>query len=259
MKYQHPLTPEKEYPLTAREILHASFDLLIERNPQETVRGLNLSFPAYEWYGAGSEKGGSAEVLKFDSVIVLPHSSNISTLLSVAERPLYYSSNPTTILLDGDPQSFHPEENITSGRGYSVIFRLAIPSDQTAEILSFHSKELSNLLRNNLKKGVHQFRAVPIFAYDQPRDNTNPRDSHFLCEKSRGFDPFYSLVAESYSPVYFGDQDYLLDHSLHTRRKVIEFFADFMQGKGKESPLMTPDLARAQHNIYHLPRGYKVS
>ncbi len=252
MEYRHPLTPQKEYPLTAREIIHASSEILAETYPQQTIRGVDLHLPAYEWSGAGSERGGCSEIIQFDTFVVVPpsvSSSNRSTLISVGKRSSRNSFNQ--ILLEGDAFSFHPEQNIYSSRGYSVLLRMEIPPERAAEIISGSSNRRS--VESLLLPGVHNFNAVPLLAYDQPRDRADKCNSRFLSKSNGGMEQ----LADNLSAVASSEWNFLFSGSQENRHTIAQFLAAFSCDGGKESPLMTPYLALAQHNIYrHLNANY---
>src|SRR3989344_3471736 len=70
--YRNPETSDKEYPKTPRERLHYSLKLLTQEFPGSTVKASKYKIPVFSWDGAGSERGGSAEHIRYDNIIFLP-------------------------------------------------------------------------------------------------------------------------------------------------------------------------------------------
>jgi len=244
VSYKHPLTPDQEYPLTAREILHHSFDLLTTIG--SPIHDCDLQIPAYEWSGAGSERGGCAELIDFNSIIVIPPVSEQghATIVTVGDRsPTDWDSY---IILEGSRYNPHSQNNIYSLRGYTALVRMGLAAEMAEELLALPSEKKRHKLYTLLRSGVREFRGIPLLAYDQLRDDSYAPSGQFLYRKT----PHLELFEKTFSPIHSEQWDFVRSGSCVDRQNLGIFLKEFSCGDGTDSKFMTDGLRLAQQRLF---------
>ena len=165
--YHHPDTPTDEYPKTSREILHEGVEALAQTYPHRAIiHTPSFGVPAYEWEGAGSERGGSDQHIQYRRIVFLPPKDNTVTVIAAGNKASS-SSGPVVCYPNGSLGFF------VSG-GYSVITQVKIPDDLGDQLLAHHAlwtPQHENQsywpLERLLKIPTHHFHGTLLFAYDQ--------------------------------------------------------------------------------------------
>jgi hypothetical protein len=166
--YKSSKTKDGEFPRTARETLSHSFSNLEARFPERTIGVYGAECcPAYEWDGAGSEKGGSAGIVSYDKIIFIPHEDNKNLVVSVGDK-------------NEDRYAF-PD--------YSLLLMQTLPNNLADTLIDFYKERaeqhpdnyrLFSPLRKILQDGTHSYHSAFIFAIDGDQGDrfyTNPRGS----------------------------------------------------------------------------------
>src|SRR3989338_4860477 len=102
--YIHPRTAEGDYPRTAVELLHHSVGSLIGQFPERVIDRRRsdgrhvFGMPVYSWDGAGSERGGSAEHMRYEQVVFLPEREGRVFVVSVGDKQ--FDSMHTVFIVD---------------------------------------------------------------------------------------------------------------------------------------------------------------
>ena len=128
-------------------------------------RESNCGIPAYSWHGAGSEKGGSSEYIKYEQIVFLPEKDGKIQVVSVGKKHL---SGYNFILICDD----FGEIIGTYGpnlRDYSALLRCAITPDLADRMLAVEDKNSSSFksaLDKILEFATNHFKCVPLLAFD---------------------------------------------------------------------------------------------
>lgn len=172
------------YPRTPRERLHYSLKLLAQEFPGRSVEASHYKAPVFEWDGAGSEKGGSAERIKYDKIIFLPAERD-AVAVSVGDKTDY-----------GVGMIFQDEYGaLRRDREYSALLLQRIPQDAANSIIDYYVEKVAGMdhsenkfsyaMHKLLKSGTSRFWKLPFFAFDS--DFTGEMPGFFV--KSNRFDP----------------------------------------------------------------------
>ncbi|MDP3727976.1 MAG: hypothetical protein Q8R18_00840 [bacterium] len=248
--YKHDLTKEEEYPRTVREVLHHSLTLLCEQFPERVIlrqqkeNGWLMSSAAYSWPGAGSEKGGSSEHIRYEKVVLLPEREGKVSVVSVGDKQFDHMH---TVLIHDDDGGLHDldSRSLSQPSYYSVLFREYISSGLAEELLSYYHAHIKDKQEKSydftfaledgiLDSGTSSFCAVPLFAVDRRQG-----PGVYLLNKYGSVQNFGSDV-ERFFPESWDDR---FKGNVEDRVKVSHFFADFLLGN-VDSPLYDARLAR---------------
>ncbi len=185
--YRHSQTKEGEYPRTAVELLHHSLGTLIEQFPERVIDrrradgGHIFNMPAYEWSGAGSVRGGSAEHMRYEQVVFLPEREGRVSVVSVGDKQ--FDSMHTVFIIDdraGSPTHGDLSEyDVRSGCSpsyYSVLFRFSVSPVFAEALLEYYHAHVqgkeernytfSRLFEDVLGDGTRHYMGCPLFAVD---------------------------------------------------------------------------------------------
>ncbi len=217
--YRNPETADEQYPRTPRENLHHSLRLLAREFPGRTVKASKYEIPVFSWEGAGSERGGEAEYIKYDNILFLPAERDV-VAVSIGDRNKeWYKPKVGMVLDDCYGASLIEQE-------YSALLLQRMPKE-TADMILEHYVEnvagkddpenehqFSYAMHLLSKRGTRRFWKLPLFAYDE----------YGLFEKSRRFDPDSSRVLKKVD-------------SLGSAESITQAIAQYAQGKAQETPL----------------------
>ena len=219
--YKHPETRDEEYPKTAREILNHSLEILAEKYPDRSLELKMYPLPAYDWPGAGSEKGGSAEHIIYETLVFAPAQKDKVLAISVGNK--------------------HVEWLDYSGIGkYSLLFRQVIPTDLAELILNYYNSNIKDKNEESeqysefkwavsrlLQEGTTHFRGASIFAFDEAGREHNAgfffKNYSFLqwignAFRHKDLEPITSWFWE-------------MNGSLENRKEFSKFIAECAEGK----------------------------
>ncbi|MEK6899613.1 MAG: hypothetical protein AABX05_00670 [Nanoarchaeota archaeon] len=214
--YRHPETKDEEYPRTPRERLHHSLRLLSQVFPGRTVKATDYEIPTVSWDGAGSERGGSAEHIKYDKILFLPAEKD-AVAISVGDASERFSHRLGMILKDRYNAPYIYDD-------YSTLLLQRLPQDSADTIVEHYlenvagnddSEKESNFswaMHKLLGNGTSCFSKLPLFAYDS-------WDGFFV--KSRRFEPQTRLLERV--------------DSLGSAESIAQAIVKYTQGKGSET------------------------
>ncbi len=217
--YRHPETKEEQYPITPRENLHHSLKLLAQEFPGRSVKASEYEVPAFSWNGAGSESGGSAEHIRYDTILFLPAEKKDMIAVSVGDRSKEWYKQKVGMVLD-DSYGAQPIY-----KDYSVLLLQKIPEDAACRIVdqylenvagnegSGKADNFSMAMHKLLDGGTSYFWKLPLFAYDMEG----------LFVKSRRFDPNRTKLLKKVD-------------SLGSAESIAQAITKYAQGKAHETP-----------------------
>lgn len=259
--YRHPQTEEGQYPRTVREVLHHSFTMLCEEFPERTVarkqreNGWLPSVSAYSWPGAGSEKGGSAEHIRYEKIVFLPEKNEKVAVVSVGDRQF---DSMHTILIGNDASDLVEYDTCSGGvpSYYSVLFSYHVSPKFAEKFLDVYQiikdteKHLSSfdyVLEDVLEQGTRHFFGVPLFAVDVEEER---RGSGKFYITPYGYVPDFSrnyLQELSNSP-----WNWYLHGDLSSRENLARFIAGYLQGKVLDASCVDIRFLKKQnHDFLH--------
>lgn len=217
--YRHPETKDKEYPKTLREKLHHSLRLLAREFPGRSVKASKYEVPVFSWGGAGSESGGSAEYIKYGTILFLPAEKDV-VAVSVGDRSEeWYKQKVGMVLEDcyGAPLIY---------KDYSALLLQRMPSEAADRILEHYIENVASdedsesadnfsyAMHKLLDRGTGYFWKLRLFAYDMEG----------LFVKSRRFDPNRTKLLKKVD-------------SLGSAESIAQAITQYAQGKAHETPL----------------------
>ncbi len=266
--YRHPQTKEEEYPRTVVELLHHSLAQLVEQFPERVIDrrrsdgGHIFSMPAYEWPGAGSERGGSAEHMKYEQVVFLPERNGRVFVVSVGDKQ--FDSMHTVFILgdhDGGSEDLF-EYDVRTGAlpsYYSVLFRYSV-SPRFADALLGHYHEhiqgkeernyaFASAFEDVLQDGTRYYIGCPLFAVDPGEKST--RSGRAYANISGSITSFCrSSVVEV--PEFWRDR---LHGDLARRVELSRTLAHYLQGESVDPSFRTGALDEAFQGWSHTGMG----
>ncbi len=240
------MTKEGDYPRTAVEVLHHSLDSLIEQFPERVIDrrradgGHIFSMPAYSWNGAGSEKGGSAEHMRYEQVVFLPEREGRVSVVSVGDKQ-FDSMHTVFIVDDREGSSSYGdifEYDVRSGglpSYYSVLFRFSVSPKFADALLGYYHENIegkkerdytfSHVFEDILEDGTKYYIGCPLFAVDPGSGSSRSGKVYAnrfgaIHDFSRG-----SLVEVS---EFWRDR---LHGDLSSRQKLSSSLAQYLQGE----------------------------
>lgn len=216
--YRHPETKDKEYPKTLREKLHHSLRLLAREFPGRSVKASKYEVPVFSWGGAGSESSGSAEYIKYGTILFLPAEKDV-VAVSVGDRSKEWYQQKVGMVLDdcyGAP---------LISQEYSALLLQKMPSEAADRILEHYlenvagnegsesADDFSYAMHKLLDRSTGYFLKLRLFAYDMEG----------LFVKSRRFDPDGGRVLKKVD-------------SLGSAESIAQAITQYAQGKAQETP-----------------------
>ena len=168
--YKNQNTTEEEFPKTPREMLSYSLELLAQQFPERTVEA-TVSVPVYEWSGAGSERGGAAEYIKYEKVIFLPSQDGNVVAVSMGNKERRWGVADVGLVF----RDQYMAQSIT--RDYSVLLRTKVPDALAKKLLTFYhekAKEKAEVpfdflygLEQTLKPATGDYQGITLLAFDE--------------------------------------------------------------------------------------------
>lgn len=252
--YRHEKTREGEYPRTCREVLHQSMNFLEEAFPERTiVRKVNAdgwlsSVPAYSWDGAGSERGGSAEHIRYEKIVFLPEKRGKVSVVSVGDRQ--FDHQHTVLIYDEEYGDLSDLDTRTfaSPSYYSVLFLQTVTPSLAENMLSCYHTYIENkdykgyyfeiALEEILEGGTRHFVGAPFFAFD-----SSLSCGTFALNRN-GFVESFSSDLQKFLPGTWKD---CLRGNVEERKKLSQFFSDYVQEK--DSALFQSELTRMRRLV----------